>query len=203
MIWRSYRDKKNIGKFYLLSVFVIFLIVINSPWATSQVENARESYREAFTEIFTAKASSQSETQSTPEIAEKQESIDKTIEEASSQEDAPVVLDGEKLFTFSSKIEGIPAEDRAQGTSESIEQVAKNFAIPIDSLKIVQLEGLRVITAEKEIVFVLIEADAKAANLSLDKLANEYLQKVKIAISQYREKRSLKNLVLRILFILI
>ena len=179
------------------------MIVINSPWATSQVENARESYREEFTEIFTAKASSQSETQSTPEIAEKQESIDKTIEEASSQEDAPVVLDGEKLFTFSSKIEGIPAEDRAQGTSESIEQVAKNFAIPIDSLKIVQLEGLRVITAEKEIVFVLIEADAKAANLSLDKLANECLQKVKVAISQYREKRSLKNLVLRILFILI
>ncbi len=114
-----------------------------------------------------------------------------------------MVLDGEKLFSFSSKIEGIPAEDRAQGTSESIEQVAKNFSIPIDSLKIVQLEGLRVITAEKEIVFVLIEADAKAANLSLDKLANEYLQKVKIAISQYREKRSLKNLVLRILFILI
>ncbi len=203
MIWRSYSDKKKYWQILLTLAFVIFLIVINSPWATSQVENARESYREEFTEIFTAKASSQSETESTPEIPEKQESFDETMEEASSQEDAPVVLDGEKLFTFSSKIEGIPAEDRAKGTSESIEQVAKNFSLPIDSLKIVQLEGLRVITAEKEIVFVLIEADAKAANLSLDKLTNEYLQKVKAAISQYREKRSLRNLVLRILFILI
>ncbi len=182
--------------------FVIFLIVIISPWASSQVENSWESNLEETTEIFTVQATSQSEAESTPEIPEKQESIGETIEEASSQEDAPVVLDGETLYTYSSEIEGIPPEYRAERTSKAIEQVAKDFLIPIDSLKIIKVQGVRVISTEEDVVIILAEADARAANRSLDELANEYLQKVTEAISQYREKRSLRNLVLRILFVL-
>ncbi len=143
---------------------VIFLIVIISPWASSQVENPWKSNLEETTEFFTVQASPQSEAESTPEIPEKQESID----EASSQEDAPVVLDGETLYTYSSAIKGIPAEYRAERTSKAIEKVAKDFAIPIDSLKIIKLEGLRVISTEEDIVIFLAEADARAANRLAD-----------------------------------
>ena len=45
----------------------------------------------------------------------------------------------------------------------------------------------------------MIEADAQAANRSLDELATEYLQKVKEAITQYREERGTERLFQNIL----
>ena len=191
---------KKFRQSLLTFALVIFLVVIISPLTFSQEKTTWKRNIEATPEIFTAQASSESNGESAPEVQEKQEATPESSEDASSIEDAPVVLDGETLFTYSSKVQGMPAQDRAQRVTREIEEFAKDFSDPIDSLKITVLEGLRIISSEEEILFALVEADAQAANRSLDELANEYLQKVKGAISQYREKRSFKNLLFSILF---
>ncbi|MEA5508399.1 mechanosensitive ion channel family protein [Crocosphaera sp. UHCC 0190] len=136
------------------------------------------------------------------------ESSQKSTEEKKSY---PVVLDGETLFEFHAEISGFPNQDRAAQVSQNLQELADNNSISTDDLKIVNLEGVRVITANKQLVVALIEADAKIENQSLDVLATEYLQKIKIAVNNYRQERTLSQLGLRafwaivstILFILI
>lgn len=101
----------------------------------------------------------------------------------------PVVLEGETLFSYSSEIKGFSAEARAQQTVQNITKVAKNSAIPLDEIKIIEQEGVRVIATESESLVTLLKADAQMANLPLNQLAEQYLQKVKFAIAQYRESK--------------
>ena len=180
-----------------LLVLITFLIVIRPPLVSSQVAINSSGNVEHTLGMVQAQAPSQNEEEIAPETPEQQ-----TTPDESNKEGAPVILDGETLFYFSSKIEGVSAKQRAQQASQEIEEVAKDYAISIDSLHIVELEAVRIISAGDEMVVALIEADAKVANLSLDVLAGEYLQKVKDAIAQYREKRSLKRRVLGILTVI-
>ena len=113
-----------------------------------------------------------------------------------------VTLDGETLFSFSSVIEGIPAKNRAEETSQAIERVAKNFAIELDSIQILELEGLRLVSERDNTIFAVLEADARVANKPLDTLADEYLASTKDAIARYRVKYSRKRLLLRIGFVI-
>lgn len=106
----------------------------------------------------------------------------------------PVVLEGETLFSYSSEIKGFSAETRAQQTVQNITKVAENSAIPLDEIKIIEQEGLRIIATESESLVTVLKADAEMANLPLNQLAEEYLQKVKFAIAQYRERSKQHNL---------
>ncbi len=181
-----------------LLLLITFLIVIRTPLVSSQGEISWSSDVEQTLSIFQAQATSPSNVEIIPEISEKQATPNNN-----NKQEIPVILDGEILFNYSSEIKGLPVEDRVQQTTKKIEEVANNSAIPIDSLKIVELEGLRVIATEQDIVFTLLEADAKAANRPLNELAESYLQKVKDAIAQHRQQRSLKRLLMPILLVVI
>jgi small-conductance mechanosensitive channel len=106
-----------------------------------------------------------------------------------------VALDGEELFSYSDAVKGVPAEQRARTSSERLESFANNYSLAVDSLKIVSMEGLRIIGTSDNILAALVEADAKAANKTLDELAEETLQKIKDRVAQYREKRKLSRIV--------
>ena len=174
---------------FSLLVLVVFAIVISTPWTISQVAIGTESNNKITEEIIQAQANSLQEENITPKILAQQTNHEKKF---------PVVLDGEPLFNYSSLVKGVDAQRRAQDTSQEIKQIAKNFAIPVDSLKIVKLEGLRLISSEEDTVFALVEADARVVNRQLDELAEEYFQTTKDAIARYREKYSRRNIVLRI-----
>lgn len=169
-----------------LLFLIIFLIIIKTP-SLSLLGKIDRSSLDNSLGIVIAQAGSQNQEEIAPEIPEQQTSSPKN------KQDIPVIVDGETLFNYSSEIEGFPAEARANQTAQKIEEVAKDAAIAIDSLKIVQLEGLRVITAAEEPVVTLLEADARAANLTLNELAEEYLQKVSNAIARYRERNNWQN----------
>ena len=167
-------------------VIITFLIVIRIPLLFStEVISGQNNIA-----IVQAQTSSQNEGEIAPEIPEQPAN--------NNQQSVSVMLNGETLFSYSSQIKGIPAQKRAERTAQSIEAIAKNFDIPIDSLKIVKLEGLRVISTEEDLVFTLLEADAQVANRPLDELATEYLHTVKDAIAQYREQNRIKIPVRRI-----
>ena len=182
---------------FSLCILVIFLIVMRIPGTFSQVVIGTESNLEITQETIQAQVSTPQE-EITPTIAKQQTNSDRN-QPKSKEQNFPVVLDGETLFYYSSLIKGIDAQRRAQEVSQKIQQVAKNFAIPLDSLKIVELEGLRLIASEEDTVFAVVEADARVVNRQLDELAEEYLQKVKDGIAQYREQRSVKRRVMGIL----
>ncbi len=176
-----------------LLVLTTFLIIIISPLVSSQEEISWENNVEGTLGIVEAQATSQKEGEIAPEILGQQASP------KNNKQDVPVILDGETLFNFSSKVEGLSAKDRAARAAREIEEVAKNFVISIDSLQVVEFEGLNLILAEEDLLFAVTKSDAKAANRPLDELTEEYLQKVKNAIAQYREERSMKRLVQKIL----
>lgn len=180
--------KKYLRAFSLF-VLAALLIAIRTPLTLSQVET--ESYKTTQVSIQ-AQVNSPTNSITTPEIPKQKPNSQ------NGEQNFPVVLDGETLFYFSSIIEGIPAQNRAQETSQAIEKVAKNFAIALDSLKILELEGLRLVSERDNTVFAVLQADARVANQPLDKLANEYLKTTQDAIARYRIKYSRKKLLLRI-----
>ena len=163
----------------VLSLVIItsFLIVIISPIVSSQGKISWSSNVEDTTPIVQAQAVRKN-----------------------NKQDIPVILDGETLFNFSPKIKGTQAKERAARASLRIETVAKDSDIPLDSLQIVEFEGLKLINAEDRFLFAVGKSDAQLANSNLDELAESYIQKVKKAIAQYREKHSLKKLITRIVY---
>ncbi len=186
-------EMKRYWQVLSLLILTIFLIVITTPLVSSQGEISWDKNIKDSLGIIQAQVNSQGDEEIAPEIPEKQ------ANPQSNQQDFPVILDGETLFNVRTYIEGLPAEERAKETSEILQKIAKNFRIPIDSLKIVKLKGVRIISAEREYVFAVLEADAKTANRPLDELAEEYLQKIQDAIARYREERSMKRLIQKIL----
>ncbi|MGK7892738.1 MAG: mechanosensitive ion channel family protein [Xenococcus sp. (in: cyanobacteria)] len=168
--------KKHWQTLSLLGI-ITFLIVIRIPLLSS-TEVISSSNKVAIIQAQT--------------IAQNQGDIAPEIPEQSAKQDGAVIFNGATLFSYTSDIQGFSAQKRAKRTSQAIEEVAKNSDIALDSLKIVELEGLRVIATEKDSVFTLLEADAQAVNRPLDELATEYLQIVQNAISQYREEKEVK-----------
>ena len=159
---------------------ITFLIVIKISLLSSTEVISRQNQ----IAIVQAQTVAQNQENITPEIPQQSAS--------SNQQDGAVILNGETLFSYTSEIQGFSAKKRAERTTQAIEEVAKNFDIALDSLKIVKLEGLRVIATEEDSVFTILEADAQVANRPLDELATEYLQTVKNAIAKYRERKEVK-----------
>ncbi|ELS00483.1 small-conductance mechanosensitive channel [Xenococcus sp. PCC 7305] len=111
----------------------------------------------------------------------------------------PVLLDGKTLFTI--KVDGrtTTAEQRADIVTKQIETIAKNYSISVDSIELQDLEEVILITAEddgqeKILIFGITNDDAKEANQSLNKLANQYAQAIANAIVEYRKVRSSEGL---------
>jgi len=102
----------------------------------------------------------------------------------------PVSLDGRTLFSFSSNVTGIPPKTRAQRVSKSIEKIAEDFNIDLNDIEAIETEGGILISSKDEWIMSVTSGDAKAAKVSTENLATNYLKKIKEAISQYRDKRS-------------
>lgn len=167
-------------------VIITFLIVVRIPLLSS----AEIISRQDNIPVVLAQTSSPNPGEIAPTIPE---------QPAKENQQVPVILNGETLFSYSEEIKGFSAQKRAAQAAQDIEAVAKNFAIPLDSLNIIEFEGLRVIATEEDSLFTLLEADAQAANRPLDELAKEYLQKVQDAIAQYRASNRVKIPVKRII----
>ncbi len=183
----------------VLSLLVVttFLIVIISPLVSSQEKISWSSNVKDTLGIVQAQATSEKEGEIAPQIPEQ------PAAPKNNKQDVPVILDGETIFNVSSKIKDLPGKDRAEEISIALEEVAKNSAISIDSIRIVEFEGLKLIKAEDKFLFVVTKSDAKVANRPLDELAESHFQKAKEAIAQYREKYSLKQLITRIVLAII
>ena len=102
---------------------------------------------------------------------------------------APVELDGATLFRVRG-VSAFPAEERARRIEERLEAVAVDPTIPIDSLRIVEREGLVQIVAGDRPIISFVPADAQLEQVGPQTLATADLARIREAIAAYRNARS-------------
>jgi small-conductance mechanosensitive channel len=102
---------------------------------------------------------------------------------------APVELDGVVLFSVRGA-SALPAPARARLIRDRIEAVAADRTISIDSLRVVDSEGLIKVLAGERIIMGIVEADASLEQLSRAELAALYRQRIQQAIADHRAARS-------------
>ena len=107
----------------------------------------------------------------------------------------PVLLADETLFVIQSNVGSFSSEERAQTITNRLEKIAEDTSVNLNLLRIQEQEATTNIVIGNKILVTLTEADAKAAQITRTKLANEYLAKIKDSLQIYREERSTKYLI--------
>ncbi|MGB5772037.1 MAG: mechanosensitive ion channel family protein [Crocosphaera sp.] len=139
-------------------------------------------------------------------LAQKQAETDKsdpskTEESVVDNPPYPVTLDGEILFEYNAQIEGVSNAQRAEEATKRIQEVADDRSISMENLRVINVEGIHLIEVENNLLVSLTKADAEVENKPIDELAQEYLEKVKSAILEYRQERTLYQFGLKALWI--
>jgi small-conductance mechanosensitive channel len=114
----------------------------------------------------------------------------------------PVILDGKPLFFIRRGIASFSAEERANTINRRIERIAQNDSIPVENLKIEQspYDNSLYLSVDKEAILTVTERDAKAYYSTPEVLARDALQKIKVAIAQYRQDRRPEQLLKNIIY---
>jgi len=102
---------------------------------------------------------------------------------------AAVTLDGRVLFQVRG-LTSYPAEKRAADIRERIAAIARDAAVNPDSLRIVEVDGYTVIMAGKVRLVSLIDADARLEDVERRTLARYLVDRIAIAMEDYRRDRS-------------
>lgn len=169
----------------LICLLIGFLTVIIAPWSHGQDILFKTIDIQPQSSIIVAQ-NSNSETSEEEETST--EETEKSLEEEVKQ--APVLVDGKEIFTIKSKLGELSPEDRANEITNKLEEVAQNYSIVPDDIKVVNIEPLQFIQAENTIVAAFGEADAEAENLPLSQLVIERVDQIKQGIIDYRESRT-------------
>ena len=106
---------------------------------------------------------------------------------------APVVVDGEVLFRVRG-VTAIPADVRADQISERITAIAADAGIPLDALRIVEVEGRSDLMAGERRIATVVDADAEVEDVRRQTLALANLSRIRVAIEAYRADRSSEGL---------
>jgi small-conductance mechanosensitive channel len=102
---------------------------------------------------------------------------------------APVVLDGALLFPVRG-LASFSAEVRAQGIADRLIAVAADPSVPVDAFRIVEADGVRRIVAGDRPIMSVFEADAGLERVPTADLAAAHLNRLRAAVTAYREARS-------------
>ena len=106
-----------------------------------------------------------------------------------------VCLDNHFIFLIENEnpVGGLSPEKRAEAISERIEQIADNTFVDINSLENEKWKskGITAIKSPQTVIFTLTDEDVKAAKIDIqdkEKLASQYLERIKDAIRSYRRE---------------
>jgi small-conductance mechanosensitive channel len=114
----------------------------------------------------------------------------------------PVILDGKPLLFIRRGAAAFSAEERANTITQRIKRIAQNDSIPVENLKIEQNPGDNslYLSVDQEVILTVTERDAKAYRSTPEVLAQQALQKIKVAIAQYRQDRRPEQLLKNIIY---
>ncbi|GCE58766.1 mechanosensitive ion channel family protein [Microcystis aeruginosa] len=117
----------------------------------------------------------------------------------------PVMLDGKPLFFIRRGVSSFSAEERANAITRRIERIAQNDSIPVENLTIKQIpdDNSLYLSVDQEVILTVTERDAKAYRSTPKVLAQQALQKIQVAIAQYRQDRKPEQLLKNIIYTVI
>jgi small-conductance mechanosensitive channel len=117
----------------------------------------------------------------------------------------PVMLDGKPLFFIRRGVSSFSAEERANAITRRIERIAQNDSIPIENLTIEQIpdDNSLYLSVDQEVILTVTKQDAKAYRSTPELLAQQALQKIQVAIAQYRQDRKPEQLLKNIIYTVI
>lgn len=117
----------------------------------------------------------------------------------------PVMLDGKPLFFIRRGVSSFSAEERANTITRRIERIAQNDSIPVENLTIEKLpdDNSLYLSVDQEVILTVTEQDAKAYRSTPEVLAQQALQKIQFAITQYRQDRKPEQLLKNIIYTVI
>jgi small-conductance mechanosensitive channel len=103
---------------------------------------------------------------------------------------AVVMLGDRELFTFEAALGSVSPEDRAANASKNILGFAQDSRQLVDAMELTSIEAAQLIVANDVLLFALTEADADAAGQPLTAYAQETLNQVTTAVSDFRQDRT-------------
>jgi small-conductance mechanosensitive channel len=119
----------------------------------------------------------------------------------------PVVFDGQTLFMIRDNFGTISPQGRRIRAQRRIAEFAANYRIPLDDLHINAMDGdgipVDVIVAGDQTIHFITELDARTAGKKRQQLSTEILEKIRSAVQNYRQVRSLQMIALGVLFSLL
>jgi small-conductance mechanosensitive channel len=124
-----------------------------------------------------------------------------TSDDRADDERAPVTLDGEVLFQVRG-MPAYPAAERALTIQKRLAAFAADRSVPIDAMKIYEMEDRTRIMAGDFLVVGFVDADATAEGVSRSILTERALAKIKTAIANYRVARNPRVLLINTLYAL-
>jgi small-conductance mechanosensitive channel len=102
---------------------------------------------------------------------------------------APVEVDGVDLFRVRG-VSSLPAAERAQRIRNQIVAVAAAPSIAVDSLRLVERPNATAIVAGETPIMLVVEADAAVDQVGRIELATTHLDRIRRAVTDYRQARS-------------
>lgn len=102
---------------------------------------------------------------------------------------APVEVDGTILFRVRG-VSSLPATDRAARIRDQIIAVAKDAAVSVDSLQVVDVDIASHVQAGNLPVMSVVDADASLEQVTRQVLAEAHLRRIQQAIRDYRAERA-------------
>lgn len=119
------------------------------------------------------------------------------------QKGAPIVFNGERLFTIQTSMGPFSAQNRAQLVIEKVWTLATDPLLKIDSIVASDRQGATDVVVGDLVITSVTDADASAVGKPRQQLAREYAQILRAAIGQFRSARSIRSIALGILFTLL
>jgi small-conductance mechanosensitive channel len=117
----------------------------------------------------------------------------------------PVVIDGKTLFVIQARVGSFSPEERAKTITNRLDTIAQDNSLSVDSIKTEKRQEAKTtdIILGNRVIITLTEDDAKAARKTEKELADEYQQKIKTSIKQYRKSRQPRTLLFGAIYTLI
>lgn len=108
---------------------------------------------------------------------------------------APVILDGEFLFQYQTRLADRSPQERAERTMQVIRQVAADLSIDPSDLTLGEPDpNATTVEVDTTVIAVITEEDARAAGFTRPAVARVVQQRIREAINRYREARTPERL---------
>ncbi|MGB7416780.1 MAG: hypothetical protein WA902_21470, partial [Thermosynechococcaceae cyanobacterium] len=113
-----------------------------------------------------------------------------------------VVLQGQTLFEIKAGVGSFSSDFRAQVISERLQKFAQRYDLELSAIIIVDNQKTQTtdLKVNGETLVTLLDTDAKAANTTRQKLAQDYLAAIQAAVANYRDSFRLQNILLGLLY---